>query len=141
MYYNFLLYCSLVGEGWNQLTACLNFGIINRPKKNLNSTQFIQGFRSRLNLCLLITSQSSSLSPRSSPCLSSGNYSRRPFQKAIEGFDCEINCQALGVELQHSLGGLDGQKHKHRVFPSWRKLLRAATSSLEVKVLPIFILT
>ena len=32
---------------WYQLTAVLNFGIFNGPKKNSNSTQFIQGFQNR----------------------------------------------------------------------------------------------
>ena len=37
---------SLGHEGWKQLIPCLNFGIFNRPEKNSNSTQFIQGFQS-----------------------------------------------------------------------------------------------
>ena len=28
----FEIQCSLEDEGWNRLTACLNFGIFNRPK-------------------------------------------------------------------------------------------------------------
>ena len=37
-------------ESWKQLTACLNFGIFNRPTKNSNSsysTEFILGFQSK----------------------------------------------------------------------------------------------
>ena len=38
---------SLGDEGWNQLTAILDFGIFIGPEKNSNSTQLIQGFLSR----------------------------------------------------------------------------------------------
>ena len=54
------VYCTSLGDrdqGWKQLTAIsllivcyLNFCIFNRPKKNSNSTQCIQGFLSRKNL-------------------------------------------------------------------------------------------
>ena len=38
---------SLVNKGWNQHTAVLNFCIFNGPKKNSNSTNFIQRFLGR----------------------------------------------------------------------------------------------
>ena len=44
---------SLKDEGWsrrNSLTAVLNFSIFNGTEKNSNSTQFIPGIRSKLNL-------------------------------------------------------------------------------------------
>ena len=37
----------------------------------------------------------------SSPCQASGNHSRRPFQKTIEGLEGKINGQALGATLWH----------------------------------------
>ena len=45
---------SLWRLSWNQLTSCLNFGIFNWPKKNLNLTQFIQGFQCKKNLHKLL---------------------------------------------------------------------------------------
>ena len=63
-------------------------------------------------------------------CRSSGNHSRRLFQKTIEGFDCKINGQALGA------AGRTGE-HKHRALPSRRQSLRAATGSLEENALPL----
>ena len=42
--------------------------------------------------------------------------------------------RGLGAVLQHILGWSHG-KHKYRAFPSRRQSLRAATSSLEKKVL------
>ena len=38
---------TLVDEGWYRLTTVLNYGVSNRPKKNLNSTPLILGFLSR----------------------------------------------------------------------------------------------
>ena len=87
---------SLVDEGWK----LLNFCIFNWSKINSTSTQFIQGIWSRWNLYnSLVRSKSSSLSPSSSPCLSSGNYSWRLFQKTIKGFDSRINGWALWAVL------------------------------------------
>ena len=60
-------------------------------------------------VCRAAEFKTSSLIPSLSPCLSSGNHSRRLFQKTIEGFDCKINGQALGAALQHRLGGSDGR--------------------------------
>ena len=82
------------------------------------------------------------MSPSSSACHSesSGNHSRRLFQKTIEVFDCRIDGQALGAGLRHSLGGLDGRavaEHELRAFPSRQQSLRAATDSLEERMLPI----
>ena len=77
----------------------------------------------------LVRWQSSSSSPSSSPCLSSGNHPRRIFQKTIEGFNCKIDGQALGAALLHSLGWLDEQAQA--LFQSlWQSML-AATGSLE----------
>ena len=54
--------------------------------------------------------KTSSLSPSSSPCLSSGNhFQRQLFQNTIEGFDCKINGWALGAAPRHSLGCTDRQ--------------------------------
>ena len=83
--------------------------------------------------------QSSSLSPSLSPCWSSGNHSRRLFQKTIEGLEGKINGQALGAALLHGCvcacpSGRTG-KHKHRAFPSLWQSLRAATGSLEENML------
>ena len=98
------------------------------------STHFVLGLPSRWNLCNpLVRLQSSSLSQSSSPCLSSGNHSRRLFQKIIQGLEGKIN----GQVLQHSLGWSDRQAFKHRAFPSlWQSLL-AVTSLLEENVLPL----
>ena len=62
----------------------------------------------------------------SSLCLSSGNYSRRLFQKTIEGFECKVNGKALLDTLLHNLGWLDGQAQNTRHFQvsgsgSWKR--------------------
>ena len=89
---------------WHRLTAVLIFGLFNRPKKNSNSTQFIQGLQSRWNLYSpMVRRQISSLSPSSSPCQSSVNHSRRLFQMTFLGFYCKINGRA-GAALQQKLG-------------------------------------
>ena len=75
------------GWGWNRNCGCHNVSIFSRPKKNSNTTHFIQGFQSSFTLLpfklnLLVRLQSSSLSPRVSPCtslaglafISSGNH-------------------------------------------------------------------
>ena len=75
------------------------------------------------------------LSPSSNPCRSSGNRSRRLFQKSFEGFDCKIKCRALlGPRSGTSWAGRTGE-HKCRAFPSRRQSLQAATGSLEENVL------
>ena len=56
---------------------------------------------------LLVTLQSSSLSPCSSPCWSSSNHTVRLFQKAIDIFDCKST-----AELRHSLGGWTGKVYR-----------------------------
>ena len=91
----------------NGYFTCLNFKFcivnlnIKKPKKNSNSTHFIQRFLSRQNLYTLLgRSQSSS----SSPYQSSGNYSQGLFQKTIKIFDCKINGLAIGGNCSHSLG-------------------------------------
>ena len=66
-------------------------------------------------------------------CRSSGNHSRRLFEKTIEGFDCKINGQALGSALRHSLGGSNGQAQTQGVS----ELAAVAASSLEENVLPL----
>ena len=75
--------------------------------------------------------QISSLSPRSSPCLSSGNHSQRLFQKKIEVFDFKIKGQALW-QAQVLL-----VRWASRVFPNLLQLLQAVTGLLEEKVLPL----
>ena len=32
--------CSMGNEGWNRLTAFLNFGVFHAPKKNSNTTEY-----------------------------------------------------------------------------------------------------
>ena len=97
----------------DQITAVLNFGIFNGPKKNSNSTHFIQGLRKR-NLFFnpLVRRQSSHLSPSSSTCRSSGNHLQRLFKKTIEGLDCKINGLALWAALQQAWAGRTGE-HTH----------------------------
>ena len=51
-------------------------------------------------------------------CRSSGDHSRRLFEKTIEEFDCKINGQALGAALLHSLGGSDGRAQTQGVSKS-----------------------
>ena len=105
----------------------------NEPKKISNSTWIILEFCSRLKLYnLLVTRQSSSLSPSLSPCRPYGNHSAKLFQETIKGFDCKINGSAFGAALLHSLGWLTCG-HKHRVFPRRQHLLLAPTGSLEKK--------
>ena len=42
----------------------------------------------------------------------------RPFQKAIAGFHCKLNAQALGTALWHSFGVLDWQAQTTKGFRS-----------------------
>ena len=95
---------------FNGYFECITFCIFNRPKKNSNSTQFIQRFQSsRQNLYSFVSqAASSSLSPSSSPCLSSGNYFLRLFQKLLTAKSMAIG-QAPGAALLQSLGRLDRQ--------------------------------
>ena len=103
-------------EGWYRLTAVLDFGVFNWSKKNWNSTQIILEIKTvtthwsggRLQVQL---EQSWSLSPSSSPCLSSGNHSPWLFQKSFECFECKNNGRALGAALRHSLGGSTHRRH------------------------------
>ena len=105
--------------------ACLDVCICNWPKNCSNTKQFIQIFWSsgRLNLQLighlplfLSSSVPQSLSysslaadfklnPSSSPCLSSGNHSPRPwlFQKIMRSVYCKGHGRAPGAVLRHSL--------------------------------------
>ena len=69
-----------------------------------NSTQLIQGF---LRSNRLYKAEEFKFEFKFKPCWSSGNHSRRLFQKTtIERFDCKINGQAFGAPLRHSLDGL-----------------------------------
>ena len=89
-------------------------GIFNRPKKTLKEFKLYtvyfraeESFIKPLQLAGLVRLQSSCLSSSSSPCLSSGNYSLRLFQKKIKGFDCKTNGRAPRAGLLDSLGWLD----------------------------------
>ena len=53
----------------------------------------------------------------SSPCQSSGNHSRRLFQKTIEDLTAKSMAELLGPRSGTAWAGWTG-KHKHRVFPS-----------------------
>ena len=69
-------YSSARHEPQKSYFAWLRFGISNRLKKNLNSTQLMLQFWKPQNLYnSLARWQSSSLSPSLSPCRSSGNLS------------------------------------------------------------------
>ena len=95
-------------EHLNSYFACLNLGIFNGPKKNFRTVY--SGISEQIKpLWLVGQTASSSLSPSSSPCLSSVSHSRRLFQKTIERSDREIHGRALGATLQHRLDGSDGQ--------------------------------
>ena len=81
--------------------ACLKVSIFLKP--------VYSGISEKTNpLQVVDLRQSSSLKQSSSPCWSSGYYSRRLLQKIIEGFDSKINGPALGSALRHSLAGSDG---------------------------------
>ena len=67
-------------------------------------------------------------------CLSSGNHSKRLFEKTIEEFNCKIKAKLLGQGSFTAWAGLTG-KHKHRAFPSRLQSLLAATCSLEENML------
>ena len=83
----FMVYCwrgvAVLGdEGWNLLTGIINFCILNRPKKNSNSTQIILGFLSRQNVYnLLVRRHNSSWVKDPAPAfhlaISFEGYSRR----------------------------------------------------------------
>ena len=89
----------------------------------------------------LVRRQGSSLSPSSSPCWSSGNHSRRLYQKTNEGFDWKINlemAELLGALSCTAWAGLTGE-HKQRTLPSlWWSLL-AATGLLEGNTLQLLL--
>ena len=91
-------------EHWNNYFASLKFLIFN------GTLHSFSGISEHINLYnFLVRLESSSLSPRLSPCNSSGFRSRRQYQKTIKGFDCKIKGQALGAPgavLQNSLGFL-----------------------------------
>ena len=90
---------SILGaEGWKPLTTCLNICIFNRPKMNLHSTQFIQDFRANKTCWSGCRVQFESKIKPLGLCLSSGNHFLRLSQKAIEGFHCKINGQALVLQ-------------------------------------------
>ena len=101
-------------EGWITLTAVLHFGVLRRIQTPHSLLNFILGFRSRQNhwnplvrRCCRVQVWVQVRAP-ADQCRSSGNHSRRLFEKTIEGFDCNINGQALEAALRHSLGGSDG---------------------------------
>ena len=102
--------------GWGlETTHCLpQFWKFNRPKKNSNSTQFIQGFQSTSNKPLQFVGQ-----------LAESKFEGKAealqviWQSLSKAVPCKVNGWAFGAELQHSgtaWAGWSG-KHKHRVFP------------------------
>ena len=115
-----------------QHTTVLNFCVFNRPKKFKLHTDY-SWIWEQINLHNpLVRRQSSSLSP----CLSSGNHSRRLFKKTSEGFDSKIMAELLGQCSGTAWAGQTGQ-HKHRVFPCRKQSLLATICSLWEKVLPL----
>ena len=129
---------SLVDESWYQLTNVLISAFSTDLKRIQTPYTLFWDFGPDKPLHQvynpLVRMHSSSLSPSSLlPVI------WQSLTKAIpednRKFDCKINGKALGTALLHSLGGLGGGKHKHRVFPSlWQSLLDAA-SLLEENVL------
>ena len=128
---------SLVEEGWYQLSAFINFCILNRPKKNSNSTQIVlfQGFQGRQNLHnSLVRWQSSRLQVwvqvQAPAChlaiTSKGNYSRTQSKvltaKSMAGHLGQLPGTAWAVQTG---------KHQHRTFPSQVLSLLVMTGSLE----------
>ena len=105
------LQSSLVDEGWylamiiDSLLTSISASSMDL-KRNSTDWDYL-GFWSRWNLynrlVRRLRPQSSSLSPSSSPCWSSGNHPQRLFEKTIESFDCKINCSALGAALTSTL--------------------------------------
>ena len=67
---------NLVDEGWYRLTTVLNYGVSNRPKKNLNSTPLILGFQ--------IKPFATRWSGGKVQFRSCDNHSRRMLEKTIE---------------------------------------------------------
>ena len=116
---------SLWRLSWNQLTSCLNFGIFNWPKKNLNLTQFIQGFQCKKNLHKLL-------------------FIWPSFLKAIteDNPRCWLQKSMVRQRSGTAWAGWTG-KHQQTVFPtqipSWLQWLLASKGSLEKKVLPFLL--
>ena len=89
----------LEDNGWNHsLQASILASSMNLKRimiQILHSLlNFIQGFLSKWNTSSynwLVRWQSSSFRSSSSPCRSSGNHSKSPFQKTIADFDCQNN--------------------------------------------------
>ena len=89
---------------WMRVVSTHSCTQFRHSKKNSNSLQFIELYSGASEQIKPLQPFGLSSSSSSSPCLTSGNHSRRLFQRTIEGFDCKINGQALGAALQHSLG-------------------------------------
>ena len=125
-------------KGLKPLSACLKFGIFNGPKKNSNSTHFIQGFGSDKTITLdswwsgSLTEQFKFESKFNlSPCLSSGNqywflkiWAAKSMTELLE--------QLSYTALAGGAGKYKHREHKHWAFPSQQQSLQAATGLPQV---------
>ena len=98
-----------------RVDCCLQFRRSQRTKKEFK----LHTVYAVISVAIkpLVRWQNSSLSPSSSPCLSSGKNSLRLFQ-VIEGYDSKIDGQALRAAHRHSLGGCDRQAQTQGVSES-----------------------
>ena len=86
----------------------------------------------------MVRLQSSSLSPSSSPCLLSGNHSRRPEDNRRFWLQNQMSSSWGSAPAQLGLvRRASSAEHKHRAFPSLLQSLLAATGSLEQNMLPL----
>ena len=111
------------------------FSILNRPKKNSNSTQLIQGHTANPGNSEQTRPLQLGLSP--SGCRSHGrpgNNSQRLFQKTIKGFDWKINGQALCTALY--LAQLGKDRHASTNLNLYNMLVRLQRSSLSPSLSP-----
>ena len=84
---------------------------------------------------MLVRRHSSNLSPSLSPCLSSGNLSEGSSRRLSKVYRAKSTAKQLGQLSGSACAGWTGES-KHRVFPSQRQSLLAATASLEENMLP-----
>ena len=102
------------------ISAILNFGIFNWPKR-IQTPHSLFGTSEQIKPLQPVVQaavQNWVQVLTSSPCQSSGKYSRRLLKQTIKGLEGKINGQALGAVLLHSFCRSVGQAQTHGVSES-----------------------
>ena len=120
--------------GWNRLTAVLNFGILNWPKRTWNSHSFSRNKTLQLVVQAAEFKFESKIKPL--PVIWQSLLDCH-FQKTIQDFNSWFNGRALLVTLMLGFGWSHLQEQTQGISKQVAVLL-AATGSLEETLLPAY---